>query len=85
MEIVDLAPVKGVHISVLRLDLIHPLVGGNKLYKLKYNIQKAKESGCETIVTLGGAYSNHIAATAYSGNKEGLKTVGLIRSGTIAC
>ena len=79
MEIVDLAPVKGVHISVLRLDLIHPLVGGNKLYKLKYNIQKAKESGYETIVTLGGAYSNHIAATAYSGNKEGLKTVGLIR------
>ena len=79
LKIVDLAPVNGVFISVLRLDLIHPLVGGNKLFKLKYNIQKAIESGLDTIVTLGGPYSNHIAATAYAGQQAGFKTIGLIR------
>ncbi len=69
----------GVHLSILRLDLIHPTIGGNKWYKLKYNLEEAKQQGHDTILTFGGAYSNHILSTAVAGNMFGFKTIGIIR------
>lgn len=59
--------------------LIHPFISGNKYRKLKYNLQKAKELEKDTILTFGGAYSNHIAATAYAGKFYNFKTIGVIR------
>lgn len=72
-------PINGVEIAVLRLDAIHPVAGGNKYFKLKYNLEAANELGLNTIVTLGGAFSNHIAATALVGKAKGFKTIGIIR------
>ncbi|MEQ8418372.1 MAG: pyridoxal-phosphate dependent enzyme [Arenibacter algicola] len=70
---------KQVSLVVKREDLIHPFISGNKYRKLKYNILDAKQKGLDTILTFGGAYSNHIAATAYAGNLFGIKTIGVIR------
>jgi 1-aminocyclopropane-1-carboxylate deaminase len=64
---------------VKREDLLHPHISGNKWRKLKYNLQEVKAQGKETIVTFGGAYSNHIAATAAAGAEFGFKTIGIIR------
>ncbi|GJD22077.1 probable 1-aminocyclopropane-1-carboxylate deaminase [Rivularia sp. IAM M-261] len=68
-----------VELYVLRLDLVHPLISGNKWYKLKYNLEAAKRENIDTILTFGGAYSNHIYATAAAGKLFGLKTIGVIR------
>lgn len=70
---------KQVKAFVLRLDLIHPSIGGNKFFKLKYNIEQAKAEGKKTILSFGGAYSNHIAALAAAGHEFGLSTIGVIR------
>lgn len=64
---------------MLRLDLIDAGVSGNKWFKLKYNLEKAKELGHRTIITFGGAFSNHIAATAAIASKAGLHSIGIIR------
>ncbi|MGH1396294.1 MAG: 1-aminocyclopropane-1-carboxylate deaminase/D-cysteine desulfhydrase [Trichormus sp.] len=69
----------GVEVSVLRLDLMHPWVNGNKWFKLKYNLLAAKAQNYTTILTFGGAYSNHIYATAAAGNFLGFRTIGVIR------
>lgn len=69
----------GVDISVLRLDKIDPITGGNKWFKLKYNIEECIRKKHDTILTFGGAYSNHIAATASVAHTEGLKSIGIIR------
>ena len=69
----------GINLFVLRLDKIHPHISGNKWYKLKYNLQEAKKQKKDTLLTFGGAYSNHIAATAAAGNEFGFKTIGIIR------
>jgi 1-aminocyclopropane-1-carboxylate deaminase len=69
----------GVELYVLRLDLMHPLVNGNKWFKLKYNLLEAKEKNHTTLLTFGGAYSNHIYATAAAGNLFGFRTIGVIR------
>jgi 1-aminocyclopropane-1-carboxylate deaminase len=69
----------GVKIFVMREDLVHPILGGNKFRKLKYNLIKAKAENKTTLVTFGGAYSNHIAATAFAGKENGFKTIGIIR------
>ena len=66
-------------VYVLRLDTMHPLVSGNKWYKLKYNIEAFQKSGQEFLVTFGGAYSNHIVATAAAGKESGIQTIGIIR------
>lgn len=66
-------------VNVLRLDAIHPEISGNKWFKLKYNLQKAVRQGHNKILTFGGAYSNHIAATAACARDAGLKAVGIIR------
>ncbi|MBX3256221.1 MAG: pyridoxal-phosphate dependent enzyme [Chitinophagaceae bacterium] len=70
---------KQVTVDVLRLDKIHPVISGNKWFKLKYYLQNARLKGCDRIVTFGGAYSNHIAATAYAAKLHGFQSTGLIR------
>lgn len=75
----DLLYQKNSRLFVLREDLIHPEISGNKWRKLKYNIEQAKQNGNDTILTFGGAYSNHIAATAAVGKEWGMKTIGIIR------
>lgn len=66
-------------IIIKREDQIHPLVSGNKFRKLKYNIQEAVKQKHTTLLTFGGAFSNHILATAAAGNLKELQTVGVIR------
>ncbi len=62
-----------------RLDLIHPSINGNKWFKLKYNIEKVLLTQHKTMLTFGGAWSNHIHATAAAGKEFGFKTIGVIR------
>ncbi|BAY17670.1 1-aminocyclopropane-1-carboxylate deaminase [Anabaenopsis circularis NIES-21] len=69
----------GIKLSVLRLDLMHPWVNGNKWFKLKYNLLEAEEKNFSQLLTFGGAYSNHIFATAGAGKLFGLQTIGVIR------
>ena len=69
----------GVRLLVKREDLIHPQVSGNKWRKLKYNLQEAKKLGHNTLLTFGGAFSNHILATATAGKLFGFQTIGIIR------
>lgn len=69
----------GVTLSVLRLDQIHPVVSGNKWFKLKYNMDDAKKRGYSAILTFGGAFSNHLIATAAAAKAFGLSSVGIIR------
>lgn len=66
-------------VDVLRLDLIHPIISGNKWYKLRYYLEAAIRAGSESVVTWGGAWSNHIVATAAACQLAGLRSVGLIR------
>jgi 1-aminocyclopropane-1-carboxylate deaminase len=70
---------RGVRIVLKRDDLIHPELPGNKWRKLKYNLVAAREQGASTLLTFGGAYSNHIRATAAAGRIHGFRTVGIIR------
>ncbi len=64
---------------IKRDDLLDPLIGGNKFRKLKYNILHAKDQKKNTLLTFGGAYSNHILATAKAGALENMNTIGIIR------
>ena len=68
-----------ISVQIKREDLIHPFVSGNKFRKLKYNLLQAKEENQETLLTFGGAFSNHIAAVAFAGKENGFKTIGIIR------
>ena len=68
-----------INLFVKREDLIHPEVSGNKWRKLKYNLQYAKEKGIKKIITFGGAFSNHIHATAAACHYYGLDSIGIIR------
>ena len=70
---------KKVRVLVQREDLIHPYVSGNKWRKLKYNLLEAKKEGCAKVLTFGGAFSNHILATAAAANEMNIQSVGLIR------
>jgi 1-aminocyclopropane-1-carboxylate deaminase len=72
-------PGTGVQLTVRRIDLIDEITGGNKWYKLKYNILEAKRLNKNHIITFGGAFSNHIAATAAACENEGLNCTGIIR------
>lgn len=74
-----IAEVNGVKLYLKREDLLHSQVSGNKFRKLKYNIAEAGAQKKEVLLTFGGAYSNHIAATAAAGKLSGLKTIGVIR------
>jgi len=70
---------KKVELFIKREDEIHPFVSGNKFRKLKYNIREAKSQQKKVLLTFGGAFSNHIVATAVAGNLSGFKTIGVIR------
>ena len=73
------AAARGVRLLLWRDDLAHPDLPGNKARKLKYNLAAARRQGHDTLLTFGGAYSNHIAAVATAGRLFGFKTTGLIR------
>lgn len=70
---------KEIAVDILRLDLLHPIVSGNKWFKLQYYLQDAVATGKTTIASFGGAYSNHIVATAFAAKEAGLQSVGYIR------
>jgi len=70
---------KGIRLFVKRLDKVHPFISGNKWFKLKYNLIEAKKLSHDTLLTFGGAYSNHIAATSFAAQEKGLKSIGVIR------
>jgi len=70
---------KNIRVSVLRLDKIHPVISGNKWFKLKYYLEDARALNKNHVVTFGGAYSNHIIATAVAGKMFGFRTTGIIR------
>ena len=70
---------KQVTLVIKREDLLHPFISGNKYRKLKYNLLAAKADNQNTILTFGGAYSNHIAATAYAAKEKGFDAIGIIR------
>lgn len=69
----------GVRLYLKRDDLINPHIPGNKWRKLEYNLEAAKKQGHHTLLTFGGAHSNHIRATAAAGHYFGFATVGVIR------
>ncbi len=70
---------KSIEVYLQREDLIHPFVNGNKYYKLKYNLKKAKEKNFDTLLTFGGAYSNHIYAVSAAAKLFGFNSIGIIR------
>lgn len=70
---------RGISLRVVRFDLAHPVVGGNKWYKLQRNLILAREQGATRLLSFGGAYSNHIYALAAAGAQAGFATVGVIR------
>ncbi|MGV8917596.1 MAG: 1-aminocyclopropane-1-carboxylate deaminase/D-cysteine desulfhydrase [Pseudomonas sp.] len=69
----------GIEVDILRLDLIDPLISGNKWFKLIHHLQAAREAGAEGVISLGGAHSNHLHALAAAGKRFGFATVGLLR------
>ncbi len=75
---------EGISFTVKREDQLHPDISGNKYRKLKYNILEAKKQKQNTLLTFGGAFSNHIAATAAAGKEYGLNTIGVIRGEELA-
>ncbi|HNR86004.1 MAG TPA: pyridoxal-phosphate dependent enzyme [Taishania sp.] len=70
---------RGIQLLVKRDDLIHPEVSGNKWRKLKYTIEHFKQSKCSRILTFGGAYSNHLLATASACNELNIPSIGVVR------
>jgi len=67
-------------LDVLRLDELHPVVSGNKWFKLKYYLQQAMEQKSDAIASFGGPYSNHLVALAYAAKEYNLKSIGYVRS-----
>lgn len=73
-----------IQLTIRRLDQIHPQISGNKFFKLKYNFLAAQQQGKTSLITFGGAFSNHIAATAYAANRFGFQSIGIIRGEELA-
>lgn len=73
-----------ISVSIKREDLIHSVVSGNKYRKLKYNLIEAKKHNHNQLLTFGGAFSNHIAAVAFTGKENGFATIGVIRGEELA-
>jgi 1-aminocyclopropane-1-carboxylate deaminase len=69
----------GIKLLIKREDLNHPFISGNKWWKLKYNLEEAIKQGHRTLLTFGGAYSNHIYSTAVAADELGFKSIGVIR------
>lgn len=74
----------GVELYLKREDKIHPFISGNKYRKLKYNLIESQNKKHDTLLTFGGAYSNHISAVASAGKEFGFKTIGVIRGEELA-
>src|SRR5580692_11323892 len=70
---------KNISTDVLRLDRLHPVISGNKWFKLKGHLQQALQSSAGPIITFGGAWSNHLIATAYATREAGLSAIGIVR------
>jgi 1-aminocyclopropane-1-carboxylate deaminase len=70
---------QNLQVFIKREDLNHAYVSGNKWWKLKYNLEEAKKLGYKTLITFGGAHSNHIYATAAAAKESGFKAIGIIR------
>ena len=68
-----------ISLYIKREDLLRPNISGNKFRKLKYNLAQAKNENKQTLLTFGGAFSNHILAVAAAGKEQGFKTIGIIR------
>jgi 1-aminocyclopropane-1-carboxylate deaminase len=68
-----------IELWIKRDDLLHPIISGNKWRKLKFILDHALSSGADTIISMGGVYSNHLHALAYTGMVLGIKTLGIIR------
>ncbi len=68
-----------VKVFMKRIDLVHPIISGNKWYKMKYNVAEMMKQGKDTLLTFGGAFSNHIHAAATAGKIFGFNTIGLLR------
>lgn len=75
----EMLQVADIRLGILRLDEIHPQVSGNKWFKLKENIGRAKARGADTLLSFGGAFSNHLLATAAAAKANGLSAVGIVR------
>ncbi|WP_275293522.1 pyridoxal-phosphate dependent enzyme [Amycolatopsis sp. La24] len=75
----DRLNLNGIRLLLKRDDLIHPDVPGNKWRKLKFNVEEALAQGHKQLLTFGGAYSNHLRATAVAGRHFGFSTVGVVR------
>lgn len=75
---------RGIDLYIKREDLIHPHISGNKYRKLYYNIKEAKSLNHSCLLTFGGAYSNHIVATAFAAQQQGFKSIGVIRGEELA-
>jgi 1-aminocyclopropane-1-carboxylate deaminase len=69
----------GLQCDILRLDLLHPVISGNKWFKLKYYLEEARKQESSCLVSFGGAYSNHIVALAYAAQVNGFSSKGFIR------
>ncbi|SJM91804.1 1-aminocyclopropane-1-carboxylate deaminase [Crenothrix polyspora] len=68
-----------IQLWIKRDDLLHPVISGNKWRKLKYSLDHALSLGIDTVISMGGTYSNHLHALAYIGKVLGLKTIGIVR------
>lgn len=75
----ELIKEKELEVGMLRLDKIHPIISGNKYFKLKYFLEEARKNKKDTVISFGGYYSNHLHAIAYACNECGLKSVGYVR------
>ncbi|RYY88823.1 MAG: 1-aminocyclopropane-1-carboxylate deaminase, partial [Chitinophagaceae bacterium] len=69
----------GIEADVLRLDELHPIVSGNKWFKLQPWLERAKAEGKRGLITFGGAWSNHLLATAEACRVAGLEAIGIVR------
>ena len=76
--------IQDVSVTIKRLDLVHPQISGNKFFKLKYNFLEAQCLGFKKVLTFGGAYSNHIAATAFAAHLCGFESLAIIRGEELA-
>ena len=73
-----------IQVTIKREDLLHAQISGNKFRKLKYNLIKARQFNQRTLLTFGGAYSNHIAAVAAAAHKFDFNSIGIIRGEELA-
>ncbi len=76
--------VKGLRVSLIRTDQIHPQISGNKWFKLKYNLQYALQNNYKSVVSFGGAYSNHLHALAWAAKESGLVSIGVVRGEVVS-